>query len=270
MEFRSEILLFIITNKKNLIVCVSDVRQELLHIVKKFGDFSSVEHGEDIIFKLTINTDGVVPKGHGTNEIWPIYIQVADLPDHIKTLIESVAVQSVISDNGKPSEFAFEVALTSLIEWIHEQGEGEIKTMENNQFFERFLRHGKTYSTSNYNKINSNVIFEHNNSRKFGQILDIIKQGDTVEARIQVYDTTSIRSIFNDFEHVEIAEATELVEDIKEDVFSLVDDHIVMESSATVHSTVKTNIKNILVHCLELSFNEKKFFFDLAMKAECK
>uniref|UniRef100_A0A914QFQ1 Uncharacterized protein n=1 Tax=Panagrolaimus davidi TaxID=227884 RepID=A0A914QFQ1_9BILA len=98
--------------------------QPLFHHNKKFGDFSSVEHGEDIIFKLTINTDGVVPKGHGTNEIWPIYIQVADLPDHIKTLIESVAVQSVISDNGKPSEFAFEVALTSLIEWIHEQGEG--------------------------------------------------------------------------------------------------------------------------------------------------
>uniref|UniRef100_A0A914YCS8 Uncharacterized protein n=1 Tax=Panagrolaimus superbus TaxID=310955 RepID=A0A914YCS8_9BILA len=37
---------------------------------------------------------------------------------------ESVALQAVVADNGKPSDFAWEMALTDLVEWLHEQGDG--------------------------------------------------------------------------------------------------------------------------------------------------
>uniref|UniRef100_A0A914PHP3 Uncharacterized protein n=1 Tax=Panagrolaimus davidi TaxID=227884 RepID=A0A914PHP3_9BILA len=80
--------------------------------------------GDDVYFELTINTDGIVPKGHEQQELWPIYVRPSNLPQHYKYLHESVALISVVADSGKPSDFAWAIALTPFIDWLRDQGNG--------------------------------------------------------------------------------------------------------------------------------------------------
>lgn len=115
---------FLRKNQRNLIICTSDAQQCLLYIVNKFGDFSDNENGDNVFFKLTINTDGVVPKGHGQQELWPVYLQPANIPQHFKSMHESVGLIAIVADHKKPSDFAWSIALTPLVEWLWNQGDG--------------------------------------------------------------------------------------------------------------------------------------------------
>lgn len=87
-------------------------------MMKTIYDFSNVEDGEEILCKLTINTDGFIPKGHTTLEIWPVFIQIADLSDRHKSTHESVAVVAAVVSNGKPPDFAWEAGLLEFVTWL--------------------------------------------------------------------------------------------------------------------------------------------------------
>jgi hypothetical protein len=96
----------------------------LLQILLKYYNSSEVPQDNVIDISLTINTDGFVPKGHSVRELWPVYLQIADLPDQIKATHGSVALAALVVDNGKPSDFAFEKSLTWLVDWLKNQEDG--------------------------------------------------------------------------------------------------------------------------------------------------
>ena len=62
-------------------VSTNDTNQQLLQIAKKFIDFFKFRNGDKVFVTLAINKDGDAPKWYGEQHHWPIFYQLADLPD---------------------------------------------------------------------------------------------------------------------------------------------------------------------------------------------
>uniref|UniRef100_A0AC34GHD0 Uncharacterized protein n=1 Tax=Panagrolaimus sp. ES5 TaxID=591445 RepID=A0AC34GHD0_9BILA len=131
------------------------------------------------------------------------------------------------------------------------------------------LWHGKIFTTKDDNEVNSKIVFKRDNELFFGKIIQIYKNGNVLQAQVEIFSTRPYSDCLTSKEKCNIEGANEKVEEIKSAIFTLLNDHIRLKADSP-NTVISINADDIIGHCLQVSFDENTFYFNLAMKAECK
>jgi hypothetical protein len=136
-------------------------------------------------------------------------------------------------------------------------------------YYKRFNKHGRLFTIFDDNIIQSRVTVKYNNQICFGELIKIFYRHERLRAKVRLFSTTSIMDAVNNLPEHEDQEVLDLSADISRTLNFVIDENVQLGADGPAE-TIKVELDDILGHCLVTHHASRCFYFNVAMKAECK